>query len=55
MPTMISKELAGVVDWLVGRERRRAAGMLDRPEWHCLRTAKSPDEEGTVIRWRTPG
>jgi hypothetical protein len=28
MPTVISEELAGVADGLMGRERRRAAGML---------------------------
>jgi hypothetical protein len=28
MPTMISEAMAGVADGLVGRERRRATGML---------------------------
>jgi hypothetical protein len=42
---MISEELAGVADGLMGRERRRAAGMPGR-------TAHAAYEAEPVVRWR---
>jgi hypothetical protein len=49
MSTMISEELAGVADGLMGRERKCAAGLLG-PDWAALPPgpAKSPDEKGSI-------
>ena len=41
---MISEELAGVADGLMGRERRRAAGMPGR-------TAHAAYEAEPAVRW----